>query len=82
MIIHKVCSCGSVIRENGDGRFNDSVISHFKNSHSGEFKLMNIIARNANKEFQELKSKYPELTFSFSNFDIDFMKLLDKKRHV
>ncbi len=75
MIKEGVCKCGTVIRANGYDKFDDAVTLHFRQSHKGDLDNLNIIADNANKEFDELKEKYPELIFASSFFRIDCTKL-------
>jgi len=80
MIYNQVCSCGTVIRENGSEKFEDSGVLHFKRAHAEEWNHMQIIKDDAQIEFKMLRDKYPELSFGFSTFEVGLKKLLSKTR--
>ena len=55
MIIELACSCGTVIRENGSEKFEDSGVLHFKRAHAEEWNHMQIIKDDAQIEFKMLR---------------------------
>lgn len=79
MIREESCHCGTVIRANGSEKFETAVLQHFKEKHYEVLIRMKKLEGDANKEFNELQNKYPELLFSFSFFRIDPFKILEEK---
>ncbi len=80
MIYEQTCSCGTVIRANGEYKFKDSAKAHFRRAHAEEWNHLQIVEDDAQAEFRMLREKYPELFFSYSAFEIDIKKLLSKNR--
>ena len=80
MINEGVCKyCSEVLRANGSDKFNDLANAHFRNKHPNEYKQLFKLREDAQKEFEELNERYPQLYFSFSRFQIDWDKLLSKR---
>lgn len=83
MIEQGVCKyCSEGLRANGEEKFRGLVENHFKVKHNKAFKDLSALRETAQKEFEELRGKYPELVFGFSYFDIDYGKLLSKPQEV
>ena len=83
MIKEGVCKyCSEHLRANGSDNFRDLVNNHFKIKHNKEFKELLELREKAQKEFEQIIEKYPELCFGFSYFDFNLNNLLSKPQTI
>jgi hypothetical protein len=60
--------CRKLVAANGDRKYEDTLEAHYREEHPKEYDFVEKVRAEANKEYDELRAKYPNYYMQIGRF--------------